>query len=340
MTLILTSSATGLIFLFFGISSETAFGIMSIVMALAGILVLEKFIEMKRTFFNGLDDGLLYNSLGMLIAGFVSLFHIYDAKHPELIFFIISLPVGFISALRYADSICALFAFISFMAILFFGLPVVIGMQTAKLLLSFATMLISFLIYRLILKLEKNFSLRFYQNAFAALKYACLVTLYAAGNYFVVRELSTSYFELTLNPGDDIPLAWFFYAYTILLPIIFVAAGLVKRNNPMLISGLLLAVVSVATIRYYYSILPQEWALTIGGTVMCVIALMSYLFFRNKKQGITYEADETNDHWFTKDVEAIVIAQIIRQQSFRKEMEFGGGEFGGGGAGGDTGKSN
>ena len=66
---------------------------------------------------------------------------------------------------------------------------------------------------------------------------------------------------------------------------------------------------------------------------MLALAIIAYFLFRHKKEGLTYEEDITEDPLLTKDIEAILIAQIMRQPAPEKRLEFGGGEFGDGGAG-------
>jgi hypothetical protein len=43
---------------------------------------------------------------------------------------------------------------------------------------------------------------------------------YLSGNYFAVRELSEELLHTHIGPGQDISLAWFFYAWTFIVPIL------------------------------------------------------------------------------------------------------------------------
>jgi hypothetical protein len=133
-----------------------------------------------------------------------------------------------------------------------------------------------------------------------------------------------------LSPG-------FFYAYTILIPLIYVYFGLKKKNDILLGCGLILIAVSVATIRYYHAIMPLDIALILSGVMLLIICRLAYLYLKTPRHGIKYEKNEGEDPWLSKDVEAMVIAQALAQQHApvhqKHNTGFGEGKFGGGGAG-------
>ena len=156
-----------------------------------------------------------------------------------------------------------------------------------------------------------------------------------AGNYFVVRTLSEVLFNLDLSEGGDIPFAFFFYAYTALIPLAYVYFGLKHKNKVLLQAGLILIVVSVVTFKYYYSLRHQEVTLTISGIIMIAVAWFSTRYLKAPKHGITYLEDKHKNTEGDFDAEALVIAQTFSTPQSEPGVdtnEFGGGKFGGGGA--------
>lgn len=336
LTYILASSSIGLVFLFFHLDHEQVIGFFLLLFGAISIAALEYFIRSKNVFNTGIDESLLYFSIGLILGGITAMFKLYDLHNFSLVLCLMSCPLLVLAVIRYVDKLLAVCAWLVFLGILFFGIPDWFGMTVAKITLPFLTILMSLAAYNFIVGLRNKFALRFYEGCFNWLIYTTLITFYAGGNYFVVRELSTSFFDVEIKPGDDIPMAWFFYAFTILVPVGMVLSGMLKRNKPFLICGMLLCAAAVATIRYYYSIMPIEVALILGGTVMIVLAVAAYFLYKKKNAGITFEEDHTSNPLISKDLEAIFISQVMRQHILTPEIKYGGGEFGGGGAGGNT----
>ena len=93
---------------------------------------------------------------------------------------------------------------------------------------------------------------------------------------------------------------------------------------------------TVFTIRFYYSVLPIEAALTLGGLVMFAIAFFSIQKLKNKESGITFKPDRINHSNAVLDAQALIAASALGIKSEVKTespMDFGGGGFSGGGSG-------
>lgn len=92
---------------------------------------------------------------------------------------------------------------------------------------------------------------------------------------------------------------------------------------------------SIFTIRYYYSILPVEIALTIGGMVLFSITYFAIKYLKNKEEGITFQEDRNSEKSIFLDAQALIInSQSVNSPSQvpQGDMKFGGGGFSGGGA--------
>jgi hypothetical protein len=84
----------------------------------------------------------------------------------------------------------------------------------AKATAPFVMMIVSALIFFLVRKLKNKLSLRYHHFCFDTVTVCTLVTFYACGNYFVVKELSNEMFNLQLQLNDPIPFGWLFWILT------------------------------------------------------------------------------------------------------------------------------
>ncbi len=333
LTVILAFCSCGLITLFFHLDSEFAFKGALLFFTALSILLLEHFIRKKNQFASGIDDGLLYFALGAFMT-FIGFLIGVDSSF-ELMFFYFSIFL-FSSALtiRYADAVTTTISLFTLLATVFF-----FTIQTgpiSKLIMPFVMMLLSGLIYYFCLVFTRNHNYWIWENCFSVVKFFSLICFYASGNYFIVREAGIEFFDMQILPGQDIPLSIFFYVFTAVIPVVYIYSGIVKKNYTLLNCGLLAAAASIATFRYYFSIAPIEIALIAGGVLLLVITGLTYRVLKVPVNGITTAEDTSSAPWFSKDVEAIIIAQAAAHQAAIKpadESMFGDGKFGGGGAG-------
>ncbi|NRT15823.1 hypothetical protein HNP99_002183 [Flavobacterium sp. 28A] len=177
----------------------------------------------------------------------------------------------------------------------------------------------------------------FYYNGLLLAKNFALILFYFSGNYLIVRELSIDLLGQDVAPGSDIPFAYLFYAFTFIVPASYLYFGLVKKDRILLWIGLLSLCFSVFTIRYYYSVLPVEIALTIGGAVLFATTLFTILKLKNKETGITFQPDRFTKTNAFLNADILITSQIgglKPEVTTQSPMEFGGGDFSGGGSGG------
>ena len=92
-----------------------------------------------------------------------------------------------------------------------------------KAILPFVLMLFSGSCYFISKKLLQNLTLPYYYNGLKLAKGFSLILFYLSGNYYVVRELnfnlSEDYFYNGVSP--EIPFAIFFWAFTFIIPLIY-----------------------------------------------------------------------------------------------------------------------
>jgi hypothetical protein len=206
-----------------------------------------------------------------------------------------------------------------------------------KALLPFILMIYALVMYFISKKLTQKVQCPFYHKGILILKNFCLILFYSSGNYLVVRELSVLLLGNEIAPNTDIPFSWFFYAFTVIVPVLYILYGLKRQERIMLWIGLLSLGFSFYTIRYYYHILPIEIALTIGGLVLFTIAYFSIKKWKDKTTGITFQPDRFINSSDFINTEALILTSqfdLKPETVIESPMKFGGGDFSGGGSGG------
>lgn len=287
-------------------------------------------LMVKRNHYkSGVDDALMWMAAGNIIGG---LNGIADLS-PQTNAFIVLLISVFLFA-RFANAIMAAIAAVAVLAFIFLTLAKLA--PGTKVVMPFILMACAALIYFFAKKRLKHNRPAYYNNGWLLIAITALVSLYAAGNYFVVREASVAMFNLDLSGGKDIPFGWLFWIFTAGIPVLYMAKGIQKKDAVLLRVGLLLVAAVVCTVRNYYHLVPIEITMVIAGVVFIAISygLMKYL--HEPRHGFTQK--EQNDGFFMDklQVESLVIAQTFSGPGLPADggTQFGGGTGGGGGASG------
>lgn len=203
--------------------------------------------------------------------------------------------------------------------------------------LPFTAMIFAAVFYLLTTKLISKLKKSYYYNGLLLANSFCLILFYLSCNYLVVRELSEELLGTEVKPGTDIPFAFFFYAFTFIVPVAYLVQALRSKDRIMLWISFLAIGFSIYTIRFYYAVLPIEVALTLGGLVLFAIAYFSIRKLKEKESGLTFKPDRINHSDTLLNAEALVVASTFGMKPEVKPqgspMEFGGGGFSGGGSG-------
>ena len=327
LTVLAATCALGL-FLLMGLGSgERGIGTGLIVLGVISYGVLELFIHAQKVYQAGVDDALLWIAGTLVVTG-INL----TANHlsPALESFIILL-VAVIGALRYADRLMTLTAYGALLSLIFYRLAE--WGAIARAILPFVVLALSAGGYFLFTRLTAKESLRHYRGCILLLRLGTLVTFYLAGNYYIIREVNAN-----LSGGQGpVALAWLWWLLTTAVPVFYIVKGLQKKDTLFLWTGLGLIAATIFTVRYYYHVLPAEWAMIIGGTVLIAGAYGVMRYLKTPKYGFT--AETSNDPHLLADlhVEGIILAEsfsAVAAQPADPGVQFGGGTTGGGGAGG------
>ncbi|MDB5048010.1 MAG: hypothetical protein JWO30_1081 [Fibrobacteres bacterium] len=333
---ICAAAAFGLFFVMgVGMRSHQAFGVMLLVFAAVLTVAVEMLIRKEKPFFRaGLEEAFLYGALLCLIAGLIVLLEMNSRLRFPIVLFAGCILAA--AALRYADSFLAALAWASAFYALF-DLCSGLGDRAGYILPLLVISLSACAAYACGGGLAKA-ALRHWEHVWQVLRFLALLTCYAGGNYFVIRELGHMLFHQSVTVDRDIPFAPAFYAFTFGLPLAYTAAGLVKKDRLFLHAGLVTAAFAVFTYKYYHHVLSVEAGLALAGIFLIATAWIGLRLFRTRRFGLTAAASEKGAKGIL-DAESLAMLQgfaskDISAQSSPEGLKGGGGGFGGGGADG------
>ncbi|WP_291913818.1 hypothetical protein [Chitinophaga sp. CB10] len=283
---------------------EKAFGALLVFFGVAGYIAGELLIKGKHHYKSGADDALIYFSAICIYSAAVIF---YDQPYNERGLSLVALVLGIYVSLRFAGMLATAAAYL---ALMYFLLNVTHS--------PWVGMAASLGCYLLALRIKN----KYYENNSLVLQAASLLGLYAAGNYYVVRE----HLEIVQ------PIYWI---TTALLPLVYIFLGVYKKDRVLLRVGLALVAAAVFTIRHYNSVAPLEVVMTLGGLAMIAIAYGLIRYLKTPRNGFTSEEQE-EDQEAALQLESLIIAQTFNRGGAPREgIEFGGGTGGGGGASGE-----
>jgi hypothetical protein len=291
---------------------------------------LELMVHVKHHYRSGVDDALLFISGCMFAVGFgMMLFHDNVALPLSFFIFVISL----IFTLRFTDRLMAAVSCGAFFVFIFFGWIRIVpsGLNTV----SFIMMLVSVGVYLAAVVSSRKTSSINYENCLVVAQAISLVTLYAAGNYYIVQALGGEFNSSNTVTPKALPFGGFFWAWTILLPFIYLGLGIRKKDAILLRIGLILIAAAAITFRTYYHILPVDIALVVVGAAVLGIAYTIMQYLKTPKHGFTYAEQDGANMMDNLKVESLIVAETFAKAPaapVNDGVKFGGGDFGGGGS--------
>jgi hypothetical protein len=292
----------------------------------------EYMVREKKHFKSGADAALIW---GAGISLLTAIGIITDGNAPVWVWCLLTCVISTYFVLRFADVSMSIVAHLALLGLVFSLFENMGGM--AKVVIPFMVILVSLGVYLLSVSLAAVHTYRHYKKCLQMIQVCALITLYLGGNYFVVRELSIEMFHLDLLPGQDIAGGWFFWILTVLVPLVYISAGIRRKDRILIGTGLLLIAVMVYTIRYYHSVAPLEVAMTLGGMVMIGIAYALIRYLKTPRHGFTADSAGERHAMEALQIESLVIAQTMSHAATPQpdQYQFGGGSGGGGGASGE-----
>ncbi len=299
-----------------------------ILLGVGFIFILEFLIKNNKLYHSGVDNALLYIALGAFCTAIFIFFN--NTKFPTWLMLSLWLPLFIIATIRYADILVTIATYL-----LNISIVILISFEFAwgKTFLPFIVMIFSIIAYFFHKKLSQRDDELYYKKSLSVLKALALITLYIGGNYLIVRE-GNAKINQVFDASPQIAFAPMFYFLTIIIPIAYIFSGLKKHDRMLLLIGLLTLGFSIFTYRFYFSILPLELALTLGGVLLITLTGICIHCLRTPKYGLT---SEPNDERKGLNLESIIMSQMIQSKVPQQDdtLQFGGGDAGGGGAGGE-----
>lgn len=294
---------------------------------------LEYFVREKKQYRSGVDDALIWVSALCIFFGINGAFE-FNLPHVQNAVLVFVLAIYFF--LRFADTLMACVIILAFLASVFlFYFPINNFTQSTT---PFVLMFIAAALYFVANKLYKDYRVRPYKAGLNIMKIVALICFYAASNYFVVQQVSHSFLQSDyIKTNASIPFAWLFWFFTIAIPLFYIFRGIQKKDVVFLRVGLLLIAAIVFTVRYYYSVMPIEVAMLIGGILFIGISYALTKYLSIPKHGFTSAEIKSNIQDGKINIESLVIAETFSQTASpaAPETTFGGGSGGGGGASGE-----
>ena len=287
---------------------------------------LELMVSAKKHFRSGVDDALLFLSALQIAIG-VALMLNGDEPNYFAISLILFLMTAFLTV-RFLDTLMAAVCVASFFMLVFFGLEKIgsVGLMV----IPFVMIITSALVYFIVMRVKDDLRLINYPYCFVAAQVICLLTFYAAGNYYIVQTLSDEIHGTT----TPIALGPFFWVWTFLVPLVYLGFGIKRKDVVLIRIALLLIAAAAFTFRTYYHILPVDIMLTICGSVILILVYALTKYLKTPKHGFTLEETDGANLMDNLKIESLVVAQTFghTQTPQNDGTKFGGGEFGGGGA--------
>jgi len=328
LTLVILIFSFGLMALLFMSNIENAYSGLMMFFSIVCFVALEVLINRKKHFRSGVDEALLYVASLLLFLSIFFIIHPSNLVSAGIVFII-----SIFSAMRYADRLMVLLAYLSLGGMLFFT-AIEIG-SLMKQVVPFLLLIYSMLCYLFSSRkneLNVSFASAVYAHCFQFLKIISLLGVYISVNFWVVRELSNIMFNLHLQAGQTIPFGWLFWISTLMIPALYIYIGLRKKDRIFLRIGMLLVAAMMITIRYYYPVYAIEWWIGLAGLLMIFSSWILIRYLRIPRRGFTDQEEHRNNHEDAMQVESLVIAETFSGTAGTVEQGFGGGSFGGGGS--------
>jgi hypothetical protein len=326
-TLIALAGVTGLgaLVVFNTRSSEEHVFVVSLIYGIVSFVFLDRvFVHNAKHYKSGVTEALLYHALGYTLIGIAGMVDTDPLLMAALFFVVFS-----IAAFRYIDLIATACAFASLAFFIFYVLYEAGGYMQQ--IIPIAIIIFFTPLYFGVKKIKAGSAAHPWRPCLTLLEALSLMLIYAAGNYFVVRELSQELMGLVIEDGQDIPFAYVFYFLTVAIPVGYLYFG-IKRKDLVLIRVSLVAVAfSVFTFKYYFSLGHPEISLTAAGAVLLTISLLLFRYLKTPKHGYTRE-NILREKWADMNIESFVIAQSLGGNTGTVTETGGGGDFGGGGS--------
>jgi len=283
-------------------------------------------IKDKHHFKSGVTEAGYYSGLAFIYFGLLG----FEINEP-LFYLIAALILLAVASIRYLDLLSLISAMGCLLAIIFLSLESILSV------LPFAIMIVFAVLFAVSQPIQKKLDYLIWEDHFIIFDTLSLLLVYLGGNYFVVRELSIEMMNLSLAEGQDIPFAFLFYGFTLIIPIAYLVWGIKQKSILFIRVSLIVIALSVITIKYYYSFGHPEITVTVAGAVLILVSLLLIKYLKKNRNGFIRD-QIFKSKWDNTDLAAFIASQSLGGHQINESestLAGQGGEFGGGGASGE-----
>lgn len=261
-------------------------GLYLICSGLAQYAVLRLFVINRLKHYNaGSDNMLMILSAGSLIGGIFTILP-GSIDHYLTLKFFCSAAICTFMAIQFVDSLMSIFAAGLWFIMILSGWLQLSHFGTAT--VPFVMMVAAYLIYTISVRMLKEYKLVLYRACLKCVAVTSLLFLYAAGNFYMVKELSDLMLDTPSPPHASVPFGWLFWIWTMGIPFAYIAAGIRSKNSLLIRTGLVLIAVAIITYRHYYSVLSPDKAMILGGVLLALISYGLTRYLQEPKHGFTF----------------------------------------------------
>jgi hypothetical protein len=325
--LIAIGGVTGLLGLMVADSSESTLSYLVLFYGIISFVFLDKFFLRNANHYkSGVSEAILYHALSFTIGGLGWIMEM------EVVPFTLACLIVFsFAAYRYLDLISTACAMLALAYLIFYLLYQAGGIWQQIIPIVFIILFTP--LYFVIKRTRQHSNLELWEDALIVLECIALLLIYAAGNYLVVRELSIELMDLSLEEGQDIPLAFVFYGLTVIIPALYLYFGISKKDLVLLRVSLFAFAFSVFTFKYYYSTGHHEITFTVSGAFLLLVSIWLLRYLKTPRNGFTRENVMT-EKWAGSNLQAFIISQTLGGNKMTSDAttQPGGGTSGGGGS--------
>ena len=326
-TMVVLSAITGLLVLAVMNSSEETISFLSIIYGTVSMIILDRALIKKNNHYkSGITEALLYHSILFIVAGFIEIFENTPEPYAGLAMILFAF-----AAYRYLDLISTAGSILAFALLIFFILYRAGGVMQQ--IIPIVIMSVFTPLYFAIRSVGKKSGIENWKYCLIVAEGICLLLVYAAGNYFIVRELSIEMLNLELAEGQDIPFAGLFYGLTVIIPVLYLYFGITRKDLVLIRVSLIAIAFSAFTFKYYFSTGHHEITFTVSGLVLLVTSIVLLRWLKTPRNGYTRD-NILSEKWANSNAQAFIVSQTlgVGTKTDTQQSGFGGGASGGGGA--------
>lgn len=313
--------------MFLSVGGEDSIRALLVVLALMAYTALELIVNRKKHFNAGTDNSLMVLTVTLLLSALM--FTTGNNVVACAVLFIVCTWMCY----RFTDAFMGMQAY-AFLMFWLYNFCVEAGGHVLAV-APFLLMAFSAIIYWVINAWNYKSSSLYYRKCINYIKLVTVIGFYVFANCYVARGIVNEFYNPYGKLLALIPLPWLFWSLTVIIPVVYIWFGVRAKSLLFLRCGVLAAAATIATIRYYHSILPLDVAFMLAGTVLIAVSWLLIKYLRTPKNGFVF-GDNTSVPKELKNVEALIIAQVFKiKHAPVHNVEFGSGSSGGGGATGE-----